>query len=104
MCTPLECQAHFGQQRTPHQRSSRRCAEFLIVAVQMARGSPSRPQNTQSVLLGKVNWHGLAHTLGDKRIFEDHEWEIEAPLDRQPLFGKVVKVRRFGRSPDGRAG
>ena len=39
MCTPLECQAHFGQTGSPTERQSRRKAVFFVVALKMARGS-----------------------------------------------------------------
>ena len=39
MCTPLECQAHFGQKGSPTERQSRRRAVFLVVALKVARGS-----------------------------------------------------------------
>ena len=39
MCTPLECQAHFGQKGPQTERQSRRKAVFFVVALKVARGS-----------------------------------------------------------------
>ena len=39
MCTPLECQAHFGQKGSPTERQSRRTVVFFVVALKVARGS-----------------------------------------------------------------
>ena len=39
MCTPLECQAHFGQKGSPTERQSPRTAVFFVVASKVARGS-----------------------------------------------------------------
>ena len=40
MCTPLECQAHFGQKGPQTERQSRRTAVFFVVALKVARRSP----------------------------------------------------------------
>ena len=80
------------------------CRVFSSCPFKWPEGALSRPKSTPSVFWGKVNWLGLARCLGEKLISEGHEWEIEAPLERQRLFGKVGKGRRYGRSPDGRVG
>ena len=40
MCTPLQCQAHFGQNGSRAERQTRRTAVFFVVALCEVRGSP----------------------------------------------------------------
>ena len=40
MCTPLECQAHFGQKGPQTERQSRQTAVFFVVALKVVRGGP----------------------------------------------------------------
>ena len=49
MCTPLDCQAHFGPKGPPTERQSRRTAVFCIVALKVARGSQKSERAHQDV-------------------------------------------------------
>ena len=49
MCTPLECQAHFGQKGSRTERQSRRTAVFFVVALKVARGSQKSERAHQGV-------------------------------------------------------
>ncbi len=102
MCTLLESKAHVGQ---PNLCQSQGMAEFVVVALTVARGNPSTPKIKYRSLLEKDGGSGARMPPRRKAYTsEGHERKIEAPLERQRLFDKVGKGRRLGRSPDGRVG
>ena len=60
----------------------------------MARGSPFKAQKYAVGVPGRFQ-SVRARTLARRNAY--YEWEIEAPLERQRLFGKVGEGRRYGR-------
>ena len=51
MCTPLECQAHFGQKGPQTERQSRRKTAFFVVALKVARGNQKSERAHHGVFL-----------------------------------------------------
>ena len=82
MCTPLECQAHFGQKGPQTERQSRRTAVFFVVALKVARGSPEGRRSALSE--GPSYENGLQAKFGPKIevVFSKND----TPLERKGRF------------------
>ena len=103
MCTPLECQAHFGQKGSRAERQSRCTAVFFVVALKVARGSPKGRKSAPARFLKALPRIGpktevhqtLCFTM--RNCFRTKNWgpyfsKNVAPLQRQGPFGNLGEL------------
>ena len=108
MCTPLECQAHFGQKGPQTERQSRCTTVFFVVSLKVARGSPKRRRSAPARFLRALNKnmtknrHAKNHMFYEAKRPSGQKWgshfsQNGTPLERQGPFTNLEELEREAR-------